>query len=64
MSMMLTFLIKYQTCSHTAFDGYFRHDGNLLRDKRLCVPEGSVRDLLVREAHQGGLMGHFGVQKT
>jgi len=28
------------------------------------VPKKSIRDLLVREAHEGGLMGHFGVQKT
>ena len=54
---------KYQTCSHTAFDGCFRHDGYLLRDKRLCVPRGSVRDLLIRDTHEEGLIRHIGVQK-
>lgn len=58
------FFDKYKTCSHIASDGYFMHDGYLLRDKRLCVPKGSVRDLLIREAHERGLMGNFGVQKT
>ena len=29
-----------------------------------CVPNSSMRELLVRETHNGGLMGHFGVKKT
>ncbi|XP_042423751.1 uncharacterized protein LOC122011425, partial [Zingiber officinale] len=41
-----------------------RHDNYLFKNNRLCVPRGSMRKLLVREAHEGGLMGHFGVQKT
>ena len=28
------------------------------------MPNCSLRDLLVRESHGGGLMGHFGVVKT
>ncbi|XP_027062028.1 uncharacterized protein [Coffea arabica] len=30
----------------------------------LCIPRGSIRDLLIQESHSGGLMGHFGVTKT
>ncbi|XP_056855327.1 uncharacterized protein LOC130504721 [Raphanus sativus] len=30
----------------------------------LCVPNSSLRDLFVKEAHAGGLGGHFGVAKT
>ena len=39
-------------------------DGYLFYIDKLCVPNGSIRDLLVKESHSGGLMGHFGVTKT
>jgi len=35
-----------------------------LNKKRLFVPKSSIRELLVKKAHEGGLMGHFGVPKT
>nr|KYP49579.1 Transposon Ty3-I Gag-Pol polyprotein [Cajanus cajan] len=31
---------------------------------KLCIPQGSIRKLLVKESHEGGLMVHFGVDKT
>ncbi|XP_035539640.1 uncharacterized protein LOC118344014 [Juglans regia] len=40
------------------------HDGYLFKESKLCLPNCSMRELLVREAHGGGLMGHFGVKKT
>ena len=54
----------YTTCVHAAQNGFFRHNDYLFKEKRLCVPKGSIRELLVKEAHEGGLMGHFGIQKT
>ncbi|KAI5431116.1 variant 2, Acyl-coenzyme A oxidase 2 [Lathyrus oleraceus] len=60
----LEFSSKFVACEHTAFNGYFRHNGYLFKEKKLCVPKGSIRELLVKEAHEGGLMGHFGVSKT
>ena len=45
-------------------DRFFKHDDYLFRENKLCVPRCSMRELLVREAHSGGLMGHFGVKKT
>ncbi|KAG7556907.1 Zinc finger CCHC-type superfamily, partial [Arabidopsis suecica] len=54
----------YEACGKGAYGSYYLHDGFLFRDKRLCVPQGSLRELLLREAHGGGLMGHFGVDKT
>jgi len=32
--------------------------------RELLVRNCFIRELLVREAHGGGLMGHFGIAKT
>ncbi|WZY86898.1 hypothetical protein YC2023_033282 [Brassica napus] len=54
----------YKSCEKFAAGHYFRQDGFLFYDNRLCVPNCSLRDLFVRESHGGSLMGHFGVAKT
>ena len=43
---------------------YHLHDGFLFRANKLCIPESSVRLFLLQESHVGGLMGHFGREKT
>jgi hypothetical protein len=53
----------YKACDKTAFGKFYKHDGYLFKESKLCVPSCSMRELLVREAHGGGLMGHFGVKK-
>ncbi|RDX82483.1 hypothetical protein CR513_36722, partial [Mucuna pruriens] len=47
----------YELCANSDIEGLFRHEGFLFKEKRLCVPR-------IREAYEGGLMGHFGEQKT
>ena len=58
------FASVYGACEKAAFGKFYRLDGYLFRENRLCVPNSSIRKLLLREAHGGGLMSHFGVRKT
>ena len=60
----LDFSHIYQECSKGRHKDFFIHDGFFFKGKRLCVPQGSLRQSLFRETHEGGLMGHFGVAKT
>jgi hypothetical protein len=54
----------YKACDKAAFGKFYKHDGCLFKESKLCVPSCSMHELLVREAHGGGLMGHFGVKKN
>ena len=54
----------YEACEIGTFNKYYRHEGFLFKGKQLCIPACSIEELLVRESHSEGLMGHFGVQKT
>src|SRR4051812_35152174 len=59
------FAAPYGLCTNgKAWEKYHIHDGFLFRANKLCVPESSVRLLLLQESHAGGLMGHFGREKT
>ena len=60
-----TFVTPYAKClSHNFWERYYIKDGFLFRANKLCIPDCSVRLLLLKEAHAGGLMGHFGAKKT
>ncbi|RDY09842.1 hypothetical protein CR513_05731, partial [Mucuna pruriens] len=54
----------YDLCATGANGGFYIHKGFLFKDKKLCVPKSSVIELLIKEAHKGGFMGHFGEYKT
>ena len=41
----------YNACETSAFGKFYRLDGYLFKESRLCVPLSYMRELLVREAH-------------
>jgi len=43
---------------------YLFQDGLLFKGSKLCIPKCSMRDYLLKEKHSGGLVGHFGHDKT
>ncbi|XP_031392286.1 uncharacterized protein LOC116204335 [Punica granatum] len=51
----------YSACEKGAFGKFYKHDEFLFRENKLCIPNSSMRELLVLESHGGGLMGHFGI---
>lgn len=54
----------FVACENSSFYKYYRHEGLLFKENKLCILSSSIQEILVREDHSGGLMGHFGVLKT
>jgi hypothetical protein len=55
--------VLQQCLEGRTWNKFILNDGFVFRANKLYIPEGSVRLLLLQEAHGGGLMGHFGVKK-
>jgi hypothetical protein len=45
-------------------DNFFRHQGFLFKENRLCVSNCFIRELFISEAHGRGLIEHFRTAKT
>ena len=54
----------FTACEKEAFKNFHRVGDYLFKERKLCVPQSSLRELLVREAHWVGLMGYFRVKRT
>lgn len=53
----------YSACEKEVVNVFYRHEVYLFRMGKLVIPNCSIRELLVREAHRG-LARHFGEKKT
>lgn len=64
--MLVMMTLGCLNCVRKLLNGFFRHEEFhfLFKDKRLCVPKGSLCELLIREVHEEGLVSNFGVDKT
>jgi len=58
------FASTFAQCEHRAQGGVYVSEGYHFKEEKLCIPQGIHRKLLVKETHEGGLMGHFKVDKT
>jgi hypothetical protein len=54
----------YHASENSIFGQIYRLNGYLFKKNRLCVLVSSICELLIYEAHEGGLMRYFGVAKT
>jgi hypothetical protein len=60
----------YEACENTVlrdssqWTEYTIQERLLFKRNQLCIPKFSMRDNLLKEKHSGGLVGHFGHDKT
>ncbi|GKA08098.1 RNA-directed DNA polymerase, partial [Tanacetum coccineum] len=54
----------YTSCQNHAKGEFHICNGFLFRTQQLCIPRHSIRLDIIHEAHEGGLAGHLGIDKT
>ena len=54
----------WKACLSRSKTQFFIHDDYLFKGKQLCIPNRSLREAIILEAHGGGLAGHLGRDKT
>jgi len=63
-SQDVEFSTIYKECLQKSQVGLYVYKGYLFKEENVCIPQGSHRKLLLKEMHEGEVMGHFGVDKT
>jgi len=58
------FGLIWEKCLKAPFNQFLLQDGYLFKGIRLCIPQCSLREMILNEAHDGVLSGHFGRDKT
>ena len=64
------FKSAYRACknpvevSRELWTEYMLQDGLLFKNSKLCIPSCSMRENMIQEKHNGGMVGHFGSDKT
>ena len=48
----------------STFGSVTLHGGFLFKRNKLYIPKSALRDLIIKEAHKGVLVDHFGINKT
>ncbi|XP_021776380.1 uncharacterized protein LOC110740208 [Chenopodium quinoa] len=48
-----------ESCKNGVHGSFVIVDGFLFKGNKLCVPKGAIQELLIKEAHGGGLAGHM-----
>ena len=43
---------------------YMLQDGFIFKNNKLWIPKCSMRENMIQEKHNGGMVGHFGSDKT
>lgn len=54
----------FKACEKVSYGKFYKMHGFLFKENKLCIPICSMRELLVKESHRGGLIGHFSMTKT
>lgn len=57
------FASVYNGCEKAIFGKFYKLDGYLFRESKLCLSNSSMHELLIKKAHLGSLIWHFGINK-